>query len=66
MLAALELCLLRIKRADTPAFKTLKAGLRWFMTANLPVPRTLKPSGRLLYDLRFLIPQPFKRLKSVF
>jgi acetyltransferase-like isoleucine patch superfamily enzyme len=66
MLSALELCLLRIKRADTPTFKTLKAGLRWFMTANLQVPRALKPSGRLLYDLRFLIPQPFKRLKSVF
>ena len=53
MLSALELCLLRIKRADTPTFKTLKAGLRWFMAANLPVPRIFKPSGPPVVRLAF-------------
>lgn len=65
MLSALELCLLRIKRADTPTFKALKAGLQWFMTANLQIPGAVKPGGRLVYDLRFLLPQPFKKLRSL-
>lgn len=61
----LELFVLRLKRADTPAFKTLKKAVRWMMTANLPVPHNIRPCGRLLYDLRFLLPLPWKRLKSL-
>jgi acetyltransferase-like isoleucine patch superfamily enzyme len=54
-----------LKRADTPTLKVLKKMLRWMMTANLPVPRYIRPCGRLLYDLRFVLPMPWRRLKAL-
>jgi acetyltransferase-like isoleucine patch superfamily enzyme len=65
MLSTLELCVFRLKRGDTPAFKLLKRTVQWMMTANLPVPRIIRPFGRVLYDLRFLLPLPWKRVKSL-
>jgi acetyltransferase-like isoleucine patch superfamily enzyme len=65
MQSILELSVLRLKRADTPTLKRLKRLLRWMMTANLPMPHIMKPCGRLLYDLRFLLPLPWKRVKSL-
>jgi acetyltransferase-like isoleucine patch superfamily enzyme len=65
MQSILELSVLRLKRADTPAFKTLKKAAQWMMTANLPLPHIIRPCGRLLYDLRFLLPLPWRRLKSL-
>ena len=65
MLSTLELSVLRLKRADAPAFKALKKMLRWMMTANPPVPRIIRPFGRALYDLRFFLPLFWVRMKSL-
>jgi acetyltransferase-like isoleucine patch superfamily enzyme len=65
MLSTLEFAVLRLRRADTPAFKILKNTVRWLMTVSLPVPDIMRPYGRLLYDLRFFLPIPWKRLKSL-
>ncbi len=62
MISVLESSVLRLKRAESPS---LKRAIRWVMTASLPMPQLLKPLGRLLYDLRFLLPIPWRRLKSL-
>jgi acetyltransferase-like isoleucine patch superfamily enzyme len=64
MESILEMFVLRVKRAETPSFKLIKQLARRMMTANLPVPRTLKPCGRFLYDLRFRLPLLWGRLKA--
>jgi len=65
MVSILEWSVLRVKRADTPLFKTLKLSIQSVMKANLPVPRVVKPWGRLLYDLRLFLPVPWRKLKSL-
>jgi acetyltransferase-like isoleucine patch superfamily enzyme len=64
MESSLEMFVLRVKRAETPSFKIIRQLVRRIMSANLPVPRTLKPCGRLLYDLRFRLALFWGRLKA--
>ena len=65
MTSTLELFVLRVKRADAPAYQILNKTVRWMMTASLRVPRAVKPCGRMFYELRFYLPGAWKRLKSV-
>lgn len=51
---SLDSFLLRLKRGDTPLFRSLKQVYRWMNNAYIPVPRAAKPLGRLLYSLQFL------------
>lgn len=63
--SALESFVLRLKRAETPGFKRLKAVARWVLTANVPVPRAFKSLGRLLYHLRFFLRDIWYRVKTL-
>jgi len=65
MASCLESTVLRIKRGDTPACRAVKTTARWILKANIPVPRTFKPLLRIAYDVRFYIPVPWRRLKSL-
>jgi acetyltransferase-like isoleucine patch superfamily enzyme len=56
---------LQLKRAETPFFKRARKILDFCFTAAIPVPHTLKPAGRLFYELRFYIPTLWKRVKSL-
>jgi acetyltransferase-like isoleucine patch superfamily enzyme len=56
---------LRLKRADTPFFKCAREIVDFCFTATIKVPRTLKPAGRLVYELRFYIPTLWRRFKSL-
>jgi acetyltransferase-like isoleucine patch superfamily enzyme len=57
--------ILKVRRAETPTFKTAKNILRWMMKASLPVPHALKPVGRVLYTVRFLVPTIWRRLRCL-
>ncbi len=65
MMLTLESVVLRVKRADTPFFKTARSVIDFCLTATIPVPRLLKPVGRLFYESRFYVPILCKRLKSL-
>ena len=54
---------LGVRRGETPLFKVLKTSARRMMKVNLPVPRSIKPIGRLLYELRIFTPIVWRRLK---
>jgi acetyltransferase-like isoleucine patch superfamily enzyme len=56
---------LRLKRADTPFFRVARKIYDFVWTANLPVPRFLKPVGRLFYEIRFGVILVWRRLKSL-
>lgn len=60
-----ESAVLRLKRADTPLFKAIRRILDSCAAVTLPVPRSIKPAGRLFYELRFYIPVLWRRLKSL-
>lgn len=64
MTFCLELAVLRVKRAETPALKAVKGAARWMLKANLPVPRVIKPCLRMVYHLRFYLPVPWRQLKA--
>ncbi len=55
---------LRLKRADTPFFRVARRVYDLVWTASLPVPRVLKPVGRLLYEMRWGVILVWRRLKS--
>ncbi len=63
--ASLEAVVLRLKRADTPFFKSARELLDSCFTAALPLPSMLKPVGRLFYESRFYIPRLLKRFKAL-
>src|SRR5271168_3855321 len=65
MTFSVESFVLRLKRADTPFFRRARHILDFCFTANMPVPKNLKPAGRLLYEVRFYAPVLWKRLKSL-
>jgi len=65
MKCSLDSIALRVKRADTPLFRTARKVFHFCLTASMPVPQILKPAGRLLYELRFYIPILWKRFKSL-
>lgn len=58
--------ILRLKRADTPFFKQLKALYRFIITASIPVPGALKPLGRFFYNLHFAVWMAGNRLLTFF
>jgi len=57
--------LLRLKRAETPFFKSARRACTYCLSATIPVPSTLRPVGRLFYELRFCIPILWKRFSSL-
>jgi len=61
----LDSVVLRLKRADTPFFKSARRALDCCLKASVPVPRSLKPAGRFFYELRFYFPILWKRFKSL-
>jgi len=65
MICNVESFVLRLKRADTPLFLAARRLTDFCLTATIPVPRILKPTGRLFYELRFYIPILWKRIKSL-
>ena len=56
--------ILRLKRADTPFFRFARKAYDFAWAASLPVPRVLKPVGRLLYDLRSVVILLWRRSKA--
>lgn len=64
-MTSMQSVVLRVKRADTPFFQFARKFLESCFTANIPVPRILKPVGRLFYEFRFFLPVLWKRLKSL-
>lgn len=65
MKCSVQLVVLHLKRADTPFFKAARRVLDFCRTASLPVPRSLKPAGRFVYESRFYLPIAARRLKSL-
>jgi acetyltransferase-like isoleucine patch superfamily enzyme len=65
MTLSVESVVLRLKRGESPFFRACRKGLKFCFTATIPVPQTLKPAGRLFYELRFYIPMLWARVKSL-
>ena len=65
MTLTVESFVLRLKRADTPFFRGARRILQSCFATTLPVPRVVKPAGRLFYEFRFYVPILWKRLKSL-
>jgi acetyltransferase-like isoleucine patch superfamily enzyme len=65
MSLSVESFILGLKRADTSFFKRARKVFDRWSTATIPVPRRLKPAGRLFYELRFHIPTLYRRAKSL-
>jgi len=61
----IESAILRLKRADTPVAKAANKFVKHCFGMTMPVPRSLKPFGRILYEFRFYVPVCFRRLKSL-
>lgn len=61
----IESAILHIKRADTPLSKAANKLAKHCFAVTIPVPRSLKPFGRMLYEFRFYIPICFRRFKSL-
>ena len=66
MECSVEHVVLRLKLADTPFFRRARKAIDFCLTATVPVPRVVKPVGRLFYGLRFYAPILWSRLKSIF
>jgi acetyltransferase-like isoleucine patch superfamily enzyme len=65
MTISAESVILRLKRADTPFFKSARKIVDFCFVATIPLPRLLKPAGRLFYGARFFVPILWKRFKSL-
>jgi len=65
MTLTVESVVLRLKRGESPFFRTSRNVLKSCFSATIPVPGTLKPVGRLFYELRFYIPMLLARVKSL-
>jgi len=62
---SVDYVVLRLKRADTPFFRRARKAIDFCLTATMPVPRIVKPIGRLFYGLRFYAPILWSRFKSI-
>jgi carbonic anhydrase/acetyltransferase-like protein (isoleucine patch superfamily) len=62
MISNLEAAVLRLKRGDSPWFRTLRKVHRFCVSANLPVPGALKPLGRFVYNLQLFARGAIKRV----
>jgi acetyltransferase-like isoleucine patch superfamily enzyme len=58
--------ILKVRRAETPGFKRLKAIARSLLYSSFPAPRFTLPFFRLLYSLRFGIAAAWNHLLSYF
>jgi acetyltransferase-like isoleucine patch superfamily enzyme len=65
MTYSMESVVLRLKRADTPLFRIARRIFDFCFTVTIPVPRILKPAGRLFYELRLYVPVLWRRVKSL-
>jgi acetyltransferase-like isoleucine patch superfamily enzyme len=65
MKCTVQSVVLHLKRADTPFFKAARRVLDFCRTVSIPVPQSLRPTGRFVYDSRFYLPILAKRLKSL-
>jgi acetyltransferase-like isoleucine patch superfamily enzyme len=66
MAHSMESVLLRLKRGETPFFRIARRMFDFCFTVTMPVPRILKPVGRLFYELRLYVPIVWRRAKSLF
>src|SRR5215469_682691 len=57
---------LRLKRADSVFFRAARKTYDALWTPTLPIPKFLKPLGRLLYESRSLFIVVWRRLKGYF
>lgn len=62
---SLGAAVLRLKRADTRFFRVARKIYDFVWTVNLPIPRFLKPVGRLFYEMRFGVILVWRRVKSL-
>jgi acetyltransferase-like isoleucine patch superfamily enzyme len=62
MISNLETAVLRLKRGDSPSFRVLRKVHRYCVSANLPVPGSLKPVGRFVYNLQLYARVALKRV----
>jgi acetyltransferase-like isoleucine patch superfamily enzyme len=65
-LMGLEATILRVKRAETTFYRSLKRIYKVATTANLPVPNAFRPVGKALYELVFLTQFVFHRVVTFF
>jgi acetyltransferase-like isoleucine patch superfamily enzyme len=65
MSLTLESVVLRLKRADTPFFRAARQVVDSCLSVTMPIPRLVKPAGRIFYELRFYVPRLWKRFKSL-
>lgn len=65
MKCSLDSVVLRLKRADTPFFKSARTAVDFCRAATIPVPQLIKPAGRLLYEFRLYVPIMWKRFKAL-
>ena len=57
---------LKIRRGETPLFRTLRAFIKGALRFSVPVPGLLRPLLRFLYELHFAVIVLFRRLLVVF
>jgi acetyltransferase-like isoleucine patch superfamily enzyme len=65
MKCTVDSIVLRLKRADSPFFKSARTAVDFCRTATMPVPQRLKPLGRAFYEFRFHLPILWKGFKSL-
>jgi acetyltransferase-like isoleucine patch superfamily enzyme len=65
MKCSLNSVVLRLKRADTPFFRSARKAVDCCRTATIPVPQLLKPVGQLFYEFRLFVPIVWRRFKSL-
>jgi acetyltransferase-like isoleucine patch superfamily enzyme len=65
MKANVESIVIRLKRPNTPFFRAARRLVDFCLKATIPVPRAVKPVGRLFYEARFCLPILWKRLKAL-
>ncbi len=65
-MSAIDRIKLKIKRGESPFYRTVRRCLRRVFSANLPHPRFLKPVLRVMYELHYVALVAFRRLAIYF
>src|ERR1700751_2134130 len=58
--------LLKIRRGDTPLYRSLRTGVKGFLESNLPVPRFLYPVLRGVFDFQNMVAHIFRWTATYF